>query len=131
MITPSGWGLLLSSLASSVRRLPVWGLTHGLAALVGMWLLHQWHEAKSDAQHVRALEQIRLAEQAGLRRSTAATRLSCVVCGLLLASTLAACATATPPAPVTPSVLQEAPPAGDFRMRLEHFFDPKPTAPTN
>ena len=67
----------------------------------------------------------------GLRRSTAATRLSCVVCGLLLASTLAACATATPVAPVTPSVLQEAPPAGDFRMRLEHFFDPKPTAPTN
>ena len=34
-----------------------------------MWLLHQWHEARSDAQHVRALEQIRLAEQAGLKRA--------------------------------------------------------------
>ena len=56
MITPSGWALLLSSLASSVRRLPV-------------WMLHQWHETKSDAQHVRALEQIRLAEQAGLKRA--------------------------------------------------------------
>lgn len=67
----------------------------------------------------------------GLRRSTVATRLSCAVCGLLLASTLAACATVTPPAPVTPSVLQEAPPVGDFRMRLEHFFDPKLIEPTN
>lgn len=74
MITPSGWALLLSSLASSVRRLPVWMLTHGLAALAGMWMLHQLHEAKSDAQHVRALEQIRLAEQAGLRRAQAIDR---------------------------------------------------------
>lgn len=64
-------------------------------------------------------------------RSTAATRLSFAVFVLLLLSTLAACTTATPPAPVTPSVLQEAPPAGDFRMRLEHFFDPKLIEPTN
>lgn len=74
MITPSGWALLLSSLASSVRRLPVWMLTHGLAALAGMWVLHQWHETKSDAQHVRALEQIRLAEQAGIKRAQAIDR---------------------------------------------------------
>ena len=39
-----------------------------------MWLLHQWHETKSDAQHVRALEQIRLAEQAGLKRAQAVDR---------------------------------------------------------
>lgn len=32
-------------------------------------MLHQWHEARSDAQHVRALEQIHLAEQAGLKRA--------------------------------------------------------------
>lgn len=74
MITPSGWALLLSSLASSVRRLPVWMLTHALAALAGMWVLHQWHEAKSDAQHVRALEQIQLAEREGLRRAQAIDR---------------------------------------------------------
>ena len=74
MITPSGWALLLSSLASSVRRLPVWALTHGLAALVGMWLLHQWHEAKSDAQHVRALEQIQLAEREGHMRAQSIDR---------------------------------------------------------
>ncbi len=37
-------------------------------------MLHQWHEAKSDAQHVRALEQIRLAEQAGLKRAQAIDR---------------------------------------------------------
>jgi hypothetical protein len=49
-------------------------LTHGLAALAGMWLLHQWHEARSDAQHVRALEQIRLAEQAGIRRAQSIDR---------------------------------------------------------
>ena len=67
----------------------------------------------------------------GPRQSTAATRLSCGVCGLLLASTLVACTTVTPPAPVTPSALQEAPPAGDFRMRLERFFDPRPTGQTN
>lgn len=74
MITPSGWALLLSSLASSARRLPVWMLTHVVAALAGMWLLHQWHEARSDAQHVRALEQIRLAEQAGLKRAQSIDR---------------------------------------------------------
>lgn len=74
MITPSGWALLLSWLASSARRLPVWVLTHGLAALAGMLVLHQWHETKSDAQHVRALEQIRLAEQAGIRRAQAIDR---------------------------------------------------------
>lgn len=74
MITPSGWALLLSSLVSSARRLPVWALTHGLAALTGMWLLHQWHEAKSDAQHVRALEQIQLAEREGLRRAQSIDR---------------------------------------------------------
>lgn len=74
MITPNGWALLLSSLASSVRRLPVWVLTHGLAALAGMWLLHQWCEAKSDAQHVRALEQIQLAEREGLKRAQAIDR---------------------------------------------------------
>lgn len=37
-------------------------------------MLHQWHEARSDAQHVRALEQIRLAEQAGLKRAQAIDR---------------------------------------------------------
>lgn len=74
MITPSGWALLLSSLASSVRRLPVWVLTHGLAALAGVWMLHQWHEARSDAQHVRALEQIQLAEREGLKRAQAIDR---------------------------------------------------------
>lgn len=65
------------------------------------------------------------------RRSTGATRLSYVGCGLLLANALAACATATPPAQVTPSVLQEAPPAGDFRTRLENFFAEKQTELTN
>lgn len=74
MITPSGWALLLSSLASSVRRLPVWMLTHAVAALIGMLVLHQWHEARSDAQHVRALEQIRLAERKGLERAQAIDR---------------------------------------------------------
>lgn len=74
MITPSGWALLLSWLASSVRRLPVWMLTHAVAALVGMLALHQWHESKSDAQHVRALEQIRLAEQAGIKRAQSIDR---------------------------------------------------------
>lgn len=67
----------------------------------------------------------------GPRQLTGSIRLSCGVCGLLLASTLAACTTVMPPAPVTPSVLQEAPPVGDFRMRLEHFFDPRPTGPTS
>lgn len=67
----------------------------------------------------------------GLSRLTAATRRSYVGSGLLLTSTLAACATVTPPAPVTPSVLQEAPPSGDFRMRLERSFGLKPTEPTN
>lgn len=74
MITPSGWALLLSSLASSARRLPVWVLTHAVAAMIGMLALHQWHEARNDAQHVRALEQIRLAEQAGLKRAQAIDR---------------------------------------------------------
>lgn len=74
MITPSGWALLLSSLASSARRLPVWVLTHGLAALAGMWMLHQWHESKSDAQHVRALEQIAKTEREGLRRAQSIDR---------------------------------------------------------
>ena len=74
MITLSGWALLLSWLASSVRRLPVWVLTHTVAALAGMWVLHQWHETKRNAQHVRALEQIRLAEQAGLKRAQAIDR---------------------------------------------------------
>lgn len=37
-------------------------------------MLHQWHGAKSDAQHVRALEQIRLAEQAGIKRAQAIDR---------------------------------------------------------
>lgn len=40
-----------------------------MAALVGMWMLHQWHEAKSDAQHVRALEQIVKTEREGIRRA--------------------------------------------------------------
>lgn len=74
MISPSGLVWLSSWLASSVRRLPVWALTHGLAALAGVWILHQWHEARSDAQHVRALEQIRLAEQAGLKRAQSIDR---------------------------------------------------------
>ena len=34
-----------------------------------MWALHQWHEAKSDAQHVRALEQIAKAERDGIARA--------------------------------------------------------------
>lgn len=37
-------------------------------------MLHQWHESRSDAQHARALEQIRLAEQAGLKRAQAIDR---------------------------------------------------------
>ena len=74
MIPPSGLVWLSSWLASSVRRLPVWVLTHGLATLAGMWVLHQWYEARSDAQHVRALEQIRLAEQAGLKRAQSIDR---------------------------------------------------------
>ena len=74
MISPSGLVWLSSWLASSARRLPVWVLTHGLAALAGMWVLHQWYEARSDAQHVRALEQIRLAEQAGLKRAQSIDR---------------------------------------------------------
>lgn len=36
-----------------------------------MWVLHQWHEARNDAQHVRALEQIAKAEREGLRRAQA------------------------------------------------------------
>lgn len=74
MITPSGWALLLSSLASFARRLPMWVLTHAMAMLAGMWLAHQWHEAKSDAQHVRALEQIAKAESEGLKRAQAIDR---------------------------------------------------------
>lgn len=74
MITLSGWALLLSSLASSVRRLPAWMLTHAVAALAGMWILHQWHETKSDAQHVRALEQIAKAEREGLKRAQSIDR---------------------------------------------------------
>ena len=71
-------------------------------------------------------------KESGVHRLLIAnTRLSFVVFVLLLLSTLAACTTVTPPAPVTPSVLQEAPPAGDFRMRLERFFGPRPTEPTN
>lgn len=34
-----------------------------------MWLLHQWHEARSDAQHVRALEQIANAEREGIKHA--------------------------------------------------------------
>lgn len=37
-------------------------------------MLHQWHEAKSDAQHVRALEQIAKAEREGLKRAQAIDR---------------------------------------------------------
>lgn len=37
-------------------------------------MLHQWHEVRSDALHVRALEQIRLAEQAGLKRAQSIDR---------------------------------------------------------
>nr|DAV49033.1 MAG TPA: hypothetical protein [Caudoviricetes sp.] len=74
MITPSGLVWASSWLASSARRLPVWMLTHAVAALCGMWILHQWHEARSDAQHVRALERIRLAEQQGIRRAQAVDR---------------------------------------------------------
>lgn len=74
MILPSGLASLSLLLASSVRRLPLWVLTHGVAALTGAWMLHQWHEVRSDARHVRALEQIRLAEQAGLKRAQAIDR---------------------------------------------------------
>lgn len=45
-----------------------------MAALIGVLALHKWHEARSDAQHVRALEQIRLAEQAGHKRAQAIDR---------------------------------------------------------
>lgn len=65
-----------------------------------------------------------------LRRSTGSIRRSFVGFGLLLASTLGACTTVTPVEPVTPSVLREAPPSGDFRMRLESFFGRKPTERT-
>lgn len=74
MTLASGLVWLSSSLASSARRLPVWVLTHVVAALAGMWILHQWHEARSDAQHVRALEQIQLAEREGLRRAQSIDR---------------------------------------------------------
>lgn len=37
-------------------------------------MLHQWHEAKSDAQHVRALEQIAKAEREGIRRAKSIDR---------------------------------------------------------
>ena len=37
-------------------------------------MLHQWHESKSDARHVRALEQIHLAEQAGIKRAQSIDR---------------------------------------------------------
>jgi hypothetical protein len=40
-----------------------------MAAALGMLALHQWHEAKSDAQHIRALEQIAKAERAGIKRA--------------------------------------------------------------
>jgi hypothetical protein len=71
-------------------------------------------------------------KESGVHRLLIAnTKLSFVVFVLLLLAALAGCTTVTPPAPVTPSVLQEAPPDGDFRMRLEHFFDPKQTGPTN
>lgn len=39
-----------------------------------MWILHQWHETKSDAQHMRALEQVQLAEREGLKRAQAIDR---------------------------------------------------------
>ena len=74
MTLASGLASLSLRLASSARRLPVWMLTHAVAALTGMWLTHQWHEARSDAQHVRALEQIRLAEQQGIKRAQAVDR---------------------------------------------------------
>ena len=74
MTLASGLASLSLWLASSARRPPVWMLTHGLAALTGMWLLHQWHERTSDAQHVRALEQIARAEREGLRRAQAIDR---------------------------------------------------------
>lgn len=51
--------------------------------------------------------------------------------GCVLAIILAACTTVTPPAQVVPSVLQTEPPHGDFRMRLEDFFEKKPTEPMN
>lgn len=74
MTLASGLVWLSSWLASSVRRLPVWALTHGLAALAGMWMLYQWHDARSEAQHVRALEQIAKAEREGLRRAQSIDR---------------------------------------------------------
>ena len=37
-------------------------------------MLHQWHEARSDAQHVRALEQIAKAEREGVRRAQSIDR---------------------------------------------------------
>lgn len=39
-----------------------------------MYLVHQWHETRSDAQHVRALEQIAKAQREGLRRAQAVDR---------------------------------------------------------
>ena len=42
--------------------------------MTGMYLVHQWHERTSDAQHVRALEQIAKAEREGLRRAQSIDR---------------------------------------------------------
>ena len=71
-------------------------------------------------------------QESGVHRLLIAnTRLSFVVFVLLLLATLAGCTTVTLPAPVTPSALQEAPPAGDFRMRLENFFGPRQTGQMN
>lgn len=42
--------------------------------MIGAWQVHQWHEAKGEAQHVRALEQIAKAEREGLRRAQAIDR---------------------------------------------------------
>ena len=39
-----------------------------------MWVLHQWHETKSETQHVRALEQIAKAEREGLKRAQSIDR---------------------------------------------------------
>lgn len=74
MTLVSGLVSLSSLLASSVRRLPVLVLTHTAVGLIAAWQVHQWHEARSDAQHVRALEQIVKAERAGVRRAQSIDR---------------------------------------------------------
>lgn len=87
-----------------------------MPSMCGHWSRYGWLNSKDSSVHKLLIVN---------------TRLSFVVFVLLLLATLGGCTTVTPAAPVTPSVLQEAPPVGDFRMRLERFFGERPTEPTN